>query len=70
MKLVISSIVKSTFGDFYEAKCSEVTEHDLLGKLVYARFTKDKGVGFEFEVDTTRITQVKTKSKRIVNVLK
>ncbi len=70
MILVISSIKKSDFGDFFEAKCSEVTQHDLLGKLVYARFSKQKEVGFEFEVDDKRITQVKTKTKRVVNVLK
>lgn len=70
MKLAISSIVKSTIGEFYEAKCSEVTEHDLLGKLVYARFSKEKAVGFEFEADDKRINQVKTKSKRLVWVLK
>lgn len=71
MKLRVVKIAPSKFegSTLFEAKCSEITEHDLAGKVVYARFTKEKEIGFEFEVDDSRIKTKMTKNDRKINQL-
>lgn len=68
MKVRITSIEAASIEGVWNAKCSEITQDDILGRLVYVSFSKAKEVGVELELSDKRIMKVVTKKKR--NILR